>query len=39
MNTRFRTAKPLQNRTFALLTNQKQVEGVSKKFLPLNTGP
>ena len=37
MKTRFRTAKPLQNRTFVLLTNQQQV-GVSKK-LPLKTGP
>ena len=31
MNIRFITAKPLQNHTFALLTNQQQVEGKSKK--------
>ena len=39
MNTRFRTAKPLPIRTFALLTNQQQIEGVSKKLIPLKTGP
>ena len=39
MNTRFRTAKPLQIRTFVLITNQQQIEGVSKKLIPLKTGP
>ena len=39
MNTRFRTAKPLPIRTFVLLTNQQQIEGVSKKLIPLKTGP
>ena len=39
MNLRFRTAKPLENNTFVLVTNQQQVEGVSKKLLPLKTGP
>ena len=34
MNTRFRTAKPLPIRTF-VLTNQQQIEGVSKKLIPL----
>ena len=38
MNTRFRTAKPLQINTFVLLTNQQHGDGVSKK-LPLKTGP
>ena len=33
MNTRFR------NRTFVLLTNQQQIDGVSKKLIPLKTGP
>ena len=37
MNTRSRAAKPLQNHTFVILTNQ-QVE-VSKKLLHLKTGP
>ena len=36
-NTGFRTAKPLQNYTFVLLTNQQQVEG--ERFLLLKTGP
>ena len=39
MNLRFRTAKPLEKNTFALVTNQQQVDGVSKKLLPLKTGP
>ena len=39
MNTRFRTAKPLEKNTFVLVTNQQQIEGVSKKLLPLKTGP
>ena len=39
MNTRFRTAKPLPIRTFVLLTNQQQIDGVSKKLIPLRTGP
>ena len=39
MNLRFRTAKPLEKNTFVLVTNQQQVDGVSKKRLPLKTGP
>ena len=39
MNLRLRTAKPLEQNTFVLLTNQQQFEGVSKKLLPLKTGP
>ena len=39
MNLRFRTAKPLEKNTFVLVTNQQQVDGVSKKLLPLKTGP
>ena len=39
MNKRFRTAKPLPVRTFVLLTNQQQIYGVSKKLIPLKTGP
>ena len=39
MNKRFRTAKPLPIRTFVLLTNQQQIDGVSKKLIPLKTGP
>ena len=39
MNTRFRTAKPLPIRTFVLLTNKQQIEGVSKKLIPFKTGP
>ena len=39
MNTRFRTAKTLRIRTFVILTNQQQIEGVSKKLIPLKTGP
>ena len=39
MNIRFRTAKPLVKKTFVLVTNQQQIEGVSKKLLPLKTGP
>ena len=31
MNLRFRTAKPLERNTFVLVTNQQQVDGVSKK--------
>ena len=38
MNTRFRTAKSLPIRTFVLLTNQQQIDGVSKKLIPLKTG-
>ena len=30
MNTRFQTAKTIPIRTFVLLTNQQQIEGVSK---------
>ena len=39
MNLRFRTAKPLEKNTFVLITNQQQIDGVSKKILPLKTGP
>ena len=39
MNIRFRTAKPFERNTFVLVTNQQQIEGVSKKLLPLKTGP
>ena len=39
MNIQFRTAKPLEKNTFLLVTNQQQIEGVSKKLLPLKTGP
>ena len=39
MNRRFRTAKPLERNTFVLVTNQQQIDGVSKKLLPLKTGP
>ena len=39
MNTRFRTAKTLPIGTFVLLTNQQQIDGVSKKLIPLKTGP
>ena len=39
MNLRFRTAKPLDKNTFVLLTNQQQVDGVSKKLLLPKTGP
>ena len=39
MNLRFRTAKPLEKNTLVLVTNQQQVDGVSKKLLPLKTGP
>ena len=39
MNLRFRTAKPLEKNTFVLLTNQQQIHGISKKLLPLKTGP
>ena len=39
MNLRFRTAKQLEKKTFLLVTNQQQVDGVSKKLLPLKTGP
>ena len=39
MNLRFRTAKPLEKNTFVLVTNQQQVDGVSKKLLPLKTEP
>ena len=39
MNLRFRTAKPLEKNTFVLVTNQQQIDGVSKKLLPLKTGP
>ena len=34
MNTRFRTAKPSPIRTLVLLTNQQQIEGVSKTYTP-----
>ena len=36
-NLRFRTAKPLEKNTFVLITNQQQIDGVSKKLLPLKT--
>ena len=39
MNIRLRTAKPLEKNTFVLLTNQQQVDGVSKKLSPSKTGP
>ena len=39
MNLRFRTAKPLEKNTFVLITNQQQIDGVSKDLLPLKTGP
>ena len=39
MNIRFRTAKPLEKNTFVLVTNQQQIEGVSKKLLSLKAGP
>ena len=39
MNLRFRTAKPLEKNTFVLITNQQQIDGVSKQLLPLKTGP
>ena len=39
MNLRFRTTKPLEKNTFVLVTNQQHVDGVSKKLLPLKTGP
>ena len=39
MNFRFRTAKPIEKNTFVLVTNQQQVHGISKKLLPLKTGP
>ena len=39
MNIRFRTAKPLEKNTFVLVTNQQQIERVSKKLLHLKTGP
>ena len=35
MNSRFRTAKPLQNHTCVLLTNRWSIE----KLMPLKTGP
>ena len=38
MNTSFRTAKPLPIRTFFLLTNQQQIDGVSKKLIPHKIG-
>ena len=38
MNLRFGTAKPLEKNTFVLVTNQQQND-VSKKLLPLKTGP
>ena len=34
----FRTAKSLEKNTFVLITNQQQIDGVSKKLLPLKTG-
>ena len=39
MNIRFRTAKPFEKNTFVLLTNQEQLDGVSKKLLLLKPGP
>ena len=39
LNLRFRTAKPLEKNTFVLVTNQQQIDGVSKKLLRLKTGP
>ena len=35
MNLRFRTAKPLEKNTFVLVTNHQQIDGISKKLLPL----
>ena len=39
MNLRFRTAKPLEKNLFVSITNQQQIDGVSKELLPLKTGP
>ena len=39
MNTRFGTAKILPIRTFVLLAIQQRIDGVSKKLIPLKTGP
>ena len=39
MNLRFRTVKAIEKNTFVLVTSQQQVDGVSKKLLPLKTGP
>ena len=39
MNLRFRTAKPLEKNLFVLATSQQKVDGVSKKLIPLKTGP
>ena len=39
MNLRFRKAKPLEKHAFVLVTNQQQVDGASKKLLPLKIGP
>ena len=37
MNLRFRTAKPLEKNTFVLVSNQQQIDGVSKKTVtPVN---
>ena len=38
LNQRFRTKKTAR-KTFVLITNQQQIDGVSKKLLPLKTGP
>ena len=34
LNLRFRTTKPLEKNTFVLVTNQQQVDGVSKNCYP-----
>ena len=39
MNLRFRRAKSLEKNTFVSITNQQQIDEVSKKLLPLKTGP
>ena len=39
MDLRFRTAKSLEKNTFVLVTNQQQIDGVSKKLLPIKTRP
>ena len=39
MDLSFRSAKPPEKNTFVLVTIQQQVDGVSKKLLPLKTGP
>ena len=38
MNLRFRTAKPLEKNIVVLITNQQQVDGVSKKIATIENG-